>query len=80
MTSSVDDKLAAICHVKFLSAKSITFYKGGSIIMGWVEVGVLHMRSFQDLKVIKTVLIAEAHYFYNHHKKQCHFCMISFVK
>ena len=53
MTSYVDDKSAA-CHVKFLSAKLIPFCKGGSIIMGRVEVGVPHMQSFWDLKVIKT--------------------------
>ena len=52
MMSYVDDKSAA-CHVEFLSAKSIPFCKGGSIIMGRVEVGVPHMQSFHDLKVIK---------------------------
>jgi len=52
MTSYGDDKLAA-CHVKFLSTESIPFCKGGSIIMGRVKVGVLHMQSFQDSKVTK---------------------------
>ena len=36
--------------------------------MGWVEVGVLHMQSFRDPKVIKTILIIEAYYFYDRHK------------
>jgi hypothetical protein len=52
MMSYVDDKSAA-CHVNFLSAESIPFCKGGSIIMGRVDVGVLHMQSFWDSKVIK---------------------------
>ena len=53
MTSYVNDKSGA-CHVKFLSAKAIPFCKGGSIIMGRVEVGVPYMQSFRDSKVIKT--------------------------
>ena len=53
MTSYVDDKSAA-CHDNFLSAESIPFCKGGSNIMGRVEVGALHMQSFRDSKVIKT--------------------------
>ena len=47
------DKLAA-CHVTFLIAKSMSFCKGGSIIMGRVEVGVPHMQLFWDSNVIKT--------------------------
>jgi hypothetical protein len=43
VTSYVDDKSTA-CHVKSLSAESIPFFKGESIIMVWVKVGVLHMR------------------------------------
>jgi hypothetical protein len=60
-------------HGKFLGAKSIPFCKGGSITIGRVEVGVLHMQSFWDSKVIKKVLIVEAHYFYDRHQKAASF-------
>ncbi len=40
--------------VKLLSVESKLFCKGGSIILGRIEVGVPHMQSFWDSKVIKT--------------------------
>jgi hypothetical protein len=42
--------------VNFLSAELLPFCKGERIIMGWVKVGVPHMPSFQDLRVIDTNL------------------------
>ena len=68
MTSYVDDKFAT-CHVKSLSAKLIPFCKGESIIMGRVKVGVRHVQSFWDSEVYTQILIVEAHYFYDRHKK-----------
>ena len=43
--------------------------------MGQAEVGVLHMQSFRDSKVLykKQILIVEAHYFYYRHKKAASF-------
>ena len=55
MNSYVDDKSAA-CHVNFLSAESIPFCKGERIIFDRVEVGVPHMQSFWDSRVMNTNL------------------------
>ena len=49
----VDDKSAA-CHVNFLSAELIPFCNGERIILGRVKVGVPHMQSFRDSRVINT--------------------------
>jgi hypothetical protein len=68
----IDDKSAA-CHVNFFSVDSTPFCIVRSIIMGRVKVGVRHMQSFWDSKVLKTNVNHRSTFFLHRHKKTASF-------